>query len=106
MAYYASGDCSAMISVMKPRFSVSVFLFMLAGRFCLPARTGLRLRTLARRPDCCPPAAESRAVIERLSGLHNCRTGLEAPCRDLAHGEAVGLDESGWQVITRGARRQ
>ena len=43
---------------------------------------------------------ESRAVIERLSGLRELPDGAwKMHAGDLAHGEAVGLDESGWQEI-------
>ena len=66
MAYYASGDCSAMISVMKPRFSVSVFLFMLAGAFLLAGPDRLAAQNAsgaAQIAASLPP--ESRAVIER-----------------------------------------
>ena len=43
---------------------------------------------------------ESQAVLARLSGLHELPDGAwKMHGGDLAHGEAVGLDESGWQVI-------
>ena len=45
-------------------------------------------------------APESRAVIERLSGLRELPDGAwKMHAGDLAHGETVGLDESGWQAI-------
>jgi alpha-mannosidase len=91
-----------MISVMKPRFSVSVFLFMLAGAFLLAGPDRLAAQNAsgaAQIAASLPP--ESRAVIERLSGLHELPDGVwKLHAGDLAHGEAVGLDESGWQVIT------
>jgi len=43
---------------------------------------------------------QSQAVIERLSGLHELPDGTwKMHPGDLAHGEAVNLDESGWQTI-------
>ncbi|HUX28351.1 MAG TPA: alpha-mannosidase, partial [Terracidiphilus sp.] len=48
---------------------------------------------------------ESRAVIERLSGLHELPDGAwKMHAGDLAHGEAVNLDESGWQPIAKGSK--
>ena len=46
---------------------------------------------------------ESRAVIERLSGLHELPDGVwKLHTGDLAHGEAVNLDENGWDAIAKG----
>jgi alpha-mannosidase len=43
---------------------------------------------------------ESRAVIDRLSGLQELPDGAwKMHAGDLAHGEAANLDESGWQSI-------
>jgi len=43
---------------------------------------------------------ESQAVIDRLSGLHELPDGTwKTHGADLAHGEAVDLDESGWSAI-------
>ena len=48
---------------------------------------------------------ESRAVIERLSGLHELPDGTwKMHGGDLAHGEAANLDDSGWEGIQRGAK--
>jgi len=45
-----------------------------------------------------PPA--SRAVMERLSSLHELPRGVwKMHAGDLAHGEALNLDESSWRVI-------
>ena len=49
--------------------------------------------------------SESRAVIARLSGLHELPDGVwKIHAGDLAHGEAVNLDESGWEPIKAGAK--
>src|ERR1035437_1377684 len=43
---------------------------------------------------------ESRAVIDRLSGLRELPDGAwKMHSGDLAHGEAANLDESGWRTI-------
>src|SRR5215472_16225461 len=43
----------------------------------------------------------SRSVIERLTELRELPAGQwKMHAGDLAHGEAVNLDESGWQSIT------
>jgi alpha-mannosidase len=48
---------------------------------------------------------DSRAVIERLSILRELPDGAwKMHSGDLAHGEAVNLDESGWQAIERQAQ--
>jgi alpha-mannosidase len=48
---------------------------------------------------------ESRSVIDRLSTLHELPEGTwKMHGGDLAHGEAVGLDESGWQTIQPGGK--
>src|SRR5208337_2360858 len=48
---------------------------------------------------------ESRAVIDRLSGLRELPDGAwKIHAGDLAHGEAVHLDESGWQAIAAGGK--
>jgi alpha-mannosidase len=47
---------------------------------------------------------ESRAVIDRLSGLHELPDGTwKMHGGDLAHGEAADLNEAGWEPIQRGA---
>jgi alpha-mannosidase len=46
---------------------------------------------------------ESRAVIERLSGLHELPDGTwKMHAGNLTHDEAVNLDESSWQPIATG----
>jgi alpha-mannosidase len=49
--------------------------------------------------------AESQAVIGRLSGLREMPDGAwKLHAGDLAHGEAVNLDESDWQPIANGSK--
>jgi alpha-mannosidase len=48
---------------------------------------------------------ESQAVIARLSSLRELPDGAwKLHSGDLAHGEAVNLDESGWQAIAKGSK--
>ena len=50
-----------------------------------------------------PPA--SRAVIERLGSLAQLPAGTwKMRVGDIAHGEAMNLDESGWQAVAAGAK--
>src|ERR1035437_11120551 len=47
---------------------------------------------------------ESRAVIDRLSGLRELPDGAwKMHSGDQAHGEAANLDESDWQAISKGS---
>ena len=49
--------------------------------------------------------AGSRAVLDRLGSLRELPDGQwKTHSGDLAHGETVNLDESGWQPITRGGK--
>jgi alpha-mannosidase len=49
--------------------------------------------------------ADTHAVIKRLSGLRELPDGAwKLHAGDLAHGEAVNLDESDWQPIATGAK--
>jgi alpha-mannosidase len=49
--------------------------------------------------------SESRAVIDRLSSLRELPDGAwKLHAGDLAHGEAVNLDESDWQPIANGSK--
>ena len=48
---------------------------------------------------------DSRAIIDRLSGLHELPDGpWKMHAGDLAHGEAASLDDSAWQIITPGSK--
>ena len=48
---------------------------------------------------------ESRAVIDRLSGLHELPDGTwKMHGGDLAHGEAASLEDSAWEPIQRGSK--
>ena len=48
---------------------------------------------------------DSRAVIARLSDLHELPDGpWKMHAGDLAHGEAANIDDSAWQAITPGSK--
>jgi len=49
--------------------------------------------------------AEAQTVLTRLSSLSELPDGgWKMHSGDLAHGEAIGLDESGWQPIAKEAK--
>jgi alpha-mannosidase len=90
-----------MISALKLRFGVLVSLFMVSAAFLLAGPGRLAAQSAGDAAKIAAGlATESRAVIERLSALRELPDGAwKMHAGDLAHGEAVGLDESGWQVI-------
>jgi alpha-mannosidase len=99
MAYYAAEGFSAMTSVLKLRHRLYAFLLVLAATLFFTGYSGAQSAADAAR-IAAGLSPESRAVIERLSSLHEIPDGTwKMHAGDLAHGEAVGLDESGWQVI-------
>ncbi len=92
-----------MITALKLRSRISVLLLALASALLVAGQA------LAQSSDAGKIAAvlqpESRAVIERLSSLHELPDSVwKTHAGDLAHGEAVNLDESGWQPIATGAK--
>jgi len=91
---------------MKLRFRVPALLLFAAGILMLrvdaAAQTAVEadklVNVLAKTIADMPPA--SRAVMERLSSLHELPRGVwKMHAGDLAHGEALNLDESSWRVI-------
>ncbi len=89
------------------RFRLSAVL-ILAAAFVLADSIAMRAQTAVEAAKLAAEAAktaaglppESRAVIERLSNLRVLPDGVwKMHSGDLAHGEAVNLDESGWQPI-------
>ena len=99
-----------MISVLKMRcripafFAVFAAIVIFAGPGHAVAQTAAEAAKMtAKRVASLEP--ESRTVIERLSALHELPDGAwKLHAGDLAHGEAVGLDESSWQPIAIGAK--
>jgi alpha-mannosidase len=94
-----------MISALKLRLNAFAFLSMLTAAILLAGAGRLAAQSAndaAKIAAGLPP--ESRAVIERLSGLRELPDGVwKTHAGDLAHGEAVSLDESAWQVIKPGS---
>jgi alpha-mannosidase len=93
-----------MISVLKLRCRIPVLLLFVAGALLFAGHA-----TAQSTADAAKIAAslqpESRAVIERLSALHELPDGAwKLHAGDLAHGEAVNLDEGSWQPIAVGAK--
>ena len=90
-----------MNSVLKLRFVRFACLAVLASATLLAGPDRMEAQSAADSAKIAatlPP--ESRAVIERLSGLRELPGGAwKLHAGDLAHGEAVNLDESGWQAI-------
>jgi alpha-mannosidase len=104
MAYYAAEGFSAMTSVLKLRCRLAAFLLVFAANIFFAGYSGAQSAADAAKIAVGLPQ-ESRAVIERLSGLRELPDGIwKMHAGDLAHGEAVGLDESGWQVIKSGSK--
>jgi alpha-mannosidase len=93
-----------MISVLKMHYRVSALLLVFAGVLLFAGRATAQSAADAAKIAASLPA-ESQAVLARLSGLHQLPDGAwKLHAGDLAHGEAVGLDESGWQAIAVGGK--
>jgi len=88
-----------MNSALKLRFLGFASLAVLASATLCASRVGAQSAAEAAR-IAAALQPESRAVIERLSSLRELPDGAwKMHSGDLAHGEAVNLDESGWQAI-------
>jgi alpha-mannosidase len=99
MAYHAVEGLQAMISVSKSRYCLSALLLISALTILSTGHCAAQNAADAAK-IAAGLAPESRAVIERLSGLRELPDGAwKMHAGDLAHGETVGLDESGWQEI-------
>jgi alpha-mannosidase len=93
-----------MVSVLKLRLYAPVCLLAIAGVLFSAGRATAQSAAEAEKIAAALPP-ESRAVIERLSGLHELPDGVwKIHAGDLAHGEAVNLDESGWDAIAKGTK--
>jgi alpha-mannosidase len=111
MPYNAAEDFSAMFFLAKLICRIARLSILSAG-----LRAGLfaglllwAVRGSAEPPR--PPApgsnlpAASRAVIDRLTSLSELPAGTwKMHAGDLAHGESVSLDDSGWPAVTAGAK--
>jgi alpha-mannosidase len=89
------------VAKLNRRPLLGIFLVLLLS-FCAAARAQSAAET-AKIAATLP--AESRAVLDRLTELRELPDGVwKLHAGDLAHGEAVHLDESGWQPIAKGAK--
>ncbi len=89
-------------SVVPARLASILSLLLLALALCLPTLSQ-DTEQAAKIASSLPAASQS--VIEQLSGLGNLPAGTwKMHSGDLAHGEAVALDESGWQPIAPRAK--
>jgi alpha-mannosidase len=104
MAYYDGEDFSAMNSTSTLRFVRFACLFVFAASTLFASRL-LGQSAAEAAKIAAPLPADARAVIDRLSMLGELPDGAwKLHAGDLAHGETVGLDESGWQPITLKAK--
>ena len=93
MTYHIQGDFSMVNFVLKPR------LVRLASLAVLAAATLFGVHATAQ------PPADSHTILDRLASLAKLPDGgWKLHAGDLAHGEAVNLDESSWQPIARGGK--
>ena len=87
-----------MNSVLKLRFARFACLFVFAATLCASRLLGQSAAEAAK--IAAPLPAEARVVLDRLSMLRELPDGAwKFHPGDLAHGEAVTLDESSWQPI-------
>ena len=80
-------------------FTVSVVTLLFAGRAIAQRGGDFASRAASALP------ADSRTIVDRLSSLGTLPDGAwKMHEGDVAHGEAVDLDDSGWQTAVPGAR--
>ena len=99
MAYHDGEDFSAMNAILKLRSARFAFLVLYAAvSFYASRATAQSPAEVAKIVATLP--ADTHAVIDRLSSLRELPDGAwKFHAGDLAHAEAVNLDESGWQPI-------
>jgi alpha-mannosidase len=97
--YNAAGDSFAMNSSSKARFCLAIVLVLSLTFFAArPAPGQIVVSETERVAAQLPP--QSRAIVERLLSLGQLPAGTwKMHSSDLAHGEAVSLDESDWQPV-------
>jgi alpha-mannosidase len=87
-----------MNSAFKVRFTRLACLFIFAAALCASRLLGQSAAEAAK--IAAPLPADARAVLSRLSMLGGLPDGVwKTHAGDLAHGEAVTLDENSWQPI-------
>ena len=102
MSYHDEGDFSAMNRVLNLRLVRFACLTVFAG-VVLSAGHGTAQTAADSAKIAAFLPADTHAVIDRLTSLSDLPDGAwKLHAGDLAHGEAVDLDESGWQPIAKG----
>jgi alpha-mannosidase len=93
-----------MNSALKIRYRIAQILLVFTAMLVFSGQIGAQSAAEAAKIASALPQ-ESRAVIDRLTGLRELPdAGWKMHAGDLAHGEALNLDESGWQPIASGSR--
>jgi len=101
-AYNAAEVRSAMNSVRKARICGAILMAGVGALLAARPAPGQNATELQRAEVLLP--APSRNVVEQLLGLAQLPAGpWKMHAGDLAHGESVRLDDSGWQTIAPGA---
>ncbi len=92
-----------MISVLKLRNLLAVLLLVIAGALFFAGQAAAQSAAeMAKANASLQPV--SRTVIEQLSGLHELPDGAwKMHTGDMAHGEAVKLDDSSWETVKAGS---
>jgi alpha-mannosidase len=91
-----------MSSVLKMHLVRLACVAGLMGASLLAGRAGAQSAAEVTKIAAALPA-NAQAVIERLSGLRELPDGTwKMQAGNVAHGEAINLDESGWQPISKG----
>ncbi len=103
MSYNAAEVYSAMKRSFHAHPGCSILLFTIGALLAAQAATAQHGRPAPPPGENLP--APSRAVIDRLTSLAQLPAGAwKMHTGDLAHGEAVSLDDSGWQTANAGER--
>jgi alpha-mannosidase len=93
-----------MNSALKLRFVRFAYLAVVAGVTLFAGRAAAQNAADAAKIAATLPA-DTHAVIDRLTSLHELPdVAWKLHAGDLAHGEAVNLDESDWQPIAKGSK--
>ena len=90
-----------MESVLKLKSRILLLLLLFVGALFFAGRASAQRGPGDEAKAAATLQPEARAVISRLSGMRNLPDGAwKLHEGDLAHGEAVGVDESTWTPVT------
>jgi len=105
MTYYSAGGVSTMFSDLKLNCRFFTLMLFVAGTALFAGRAAAQNNDANRARIAATLPAESQAVVTRLSALREMPDGAwKMHAGDLAHGEAAGLDVSGWEPIAPGGK--